>query len=108
MKLLPRDPFRTKVPKILPSFERKFSSQPPTLPTTPFSFQVVHQSKKQGSFARVGRILTPHGHIDTPSFVGVATNGSMKALTMEMTQSTGLQILFNNTYHLMVHPGAST
>ena len=68
-----------------------------------FSFELVHQSKK--SQARVGRIHTPHGIIDTPNFVAVGTNGTLKALDNVMVNSMGLQLMFCNTYHLMVHPG---
>jgi queuine tRNA-ribosyltransferase len=41
-----------------------------------FHFEILHESKK--SLARVGRIHTPHGIIDTPSYVAVATNGAIK------------------------------
>ena len=45
---------------------------------TQFKFEILHKSKK--SNARVGRIFTPHGIIDTPNFVAVGTNGSIKSL----------------------------
>ncbi|QVL56301.1 MAG: tRNA-guanosine(34) transglycosylase [Simkaniaceae bacterium] len=70
---------------------------------TPFKFEVLHQSKK--SRARVGRIHTPHGIIDTPNFVAVGTNGTLKALDNEMVRSIGLQLMFCNTYHLLLQPG---
>jgi len=70
---------------------------------TPFKFEVLHQSKK--SRARVGRIHTPHGIIDTPNFVAVGTNGTLKALDNEMVSSIGLQLMFCNTYHLLLQPG---
>lgn len=69
-----------------------------------FSFEVIHTSKK--SRARVGRIHTPHGVIDTPNFVAVGTNGSLKALDNVQVNKLGLQLMFCNTYHLLVHPGA--
>jgi len=68
-----------------------------------FRFEVVHVSKK--SRARVGRIHTPHGVIDTPGFVPVGTNGSLKGVTAEQLNSLDVQLLFCNTYHLMVQPG---
>lgn len=71
--------------------------------TQPFSFEVIHSSKK--SRARVGKIHTPHGTIDTPNFVGVATNGSLKALDNKTVNDIGLQLMFCNTYHLMLQPG---
>jgi len=68
-----------------------------------FKFELIHQSKK--SRARVGRIHTPHGIIDTPNFVGVGTNATLKALDNAMVDSIGLQLMFCNTYHLMIQPG---
>ena len=68
-----------------------------------FRFEVLHRSKK--SAARVGRIYTPHGIIDTPNFVAVGTNGTLKALDNQMVDSIGLQLMFCNTYHLLLQPG---
>ncbi|MFH1831283.1 MAG: tRNA guanosine(34) transglycosylase Tgt [bacterium] len=69
-----------------------------------FFFELIHTSKK--SRARVGRIHTPHGIIDTPNFVGVGTNSSMKALDSKLVDDLDLQLMFSNTYHLMLQPGA--
>src|SRR5262249_577367 len=68
-----------------------------------FSFDLIHRSKK--SRARVGRIHTPHGIIDTPNFVAVGTNGTVKALDNSVLHDIGLQLMFCNTYHLFLHPG---
>lgn len=68
-----------------------------------FKFEVLHTSQK--SRARVGRITTPHGIIDTPNFVGVGTNGTLKALDNAAVHEIGLQLMFCNTYHLMLQPG---
>ena len=68
-----------------------------------FKFEILHESKK--SRARVGRIHTAHGVIDTPSFVGVGTNGTIKALDNAAVESIGLQLMFCNTYHLLLQPG---
>ena len=70
-----------------------------------FRFELLHQSKK--SRARVGRIHTPHGVIDTPNFVAVGTNGTLKALDNVTVTNLGLQLMFCNTYHLLVHPGTA-
>jgi len=70
---------------------------------TYFYFEHIHTSKK--SRARVGRIHTPHGIIDTPNFVGVGTHGTLKTLDNTLVQSIGLQLMFCNTYHLMLQPG---
>ncbi|MFT6765425.1 MAG: queuine tRNA-ribosyltransferase [Alteromonas naphthalenivorans] len=68
-----------------------------------FKFELIHQSKK--SRARVGRIHTPHGIIDTPNFVPVGTNATMKALDSVLVDQLDVQLMFCNTYHLMLHPG---
>jgi queuine tRNA-ribosyltransferase len=69
----------------------------------PFYFELIHQSKK--SKARVGRIHTPHGIIDTPNFVAVGTNGTLKSIDSATAESIGLQLMFCNTYHLLLQPG---
>lgn len=71
---------------------------------TNFSFKIIHQSTK--SRARVGQIITPHGIIDTPGFVPVGTNGAMKAIDAQFLESLNVQLMFCNTYHLMLQPGA--
>ncbi len=68
-----------------------------------FHFELIHCSKK--SRARVGRIHTPHGIIDTPNFVAVGTNGTVKALDNTLLHDIGLQLMFCNTYHLLLQPG---
>jgi len=70
---------------------------------TSFRFEILHTSKK--SKARVGKIHTPHGVIDTPNFVAVGTNSTIKALDSATVDSLGVQLLFCNTYHLMLQPG---
>lgn len=69
-----------------------------------FRFEILHQSTK--SQARVGRIHTPHGFIDTPGFVAVATNGALKGVDFRDADEAGQQLIFANTYHLLLHPGA--
>jgi queuine tRNA-ribosyltransferase len=66
-------------------------------------FEILHRSKR--SRARVGRIHTAHGVIDTPNFVAVGTNGTVKALDNTHLHEAGLQLMFCNTYHLMLQPG---
>ena len=55
--------------------------------------------------ARMGRIETAHGVIDTPAFMPVGTAGTVKATTPEMVAETGAQVILGNTYHLMLRPG---
>ncbi|MBS0630151.1 MAG: tRNA-guanosine(34) transglycosylase [Verrucomicrobia bacterium] len=68
-----------------------------------FKFEILHESKK--SAARVGKIHTAHGTIDTPNFVAVGTNGTIKALDSATVSEIGLQLMFCNTYHLLLQPG---
>lgn len=69
-----------------------------------FRFEILHESTI--SQARVGRIHTPHGIIDTPGFVAVATNAALKGVDFRDADASGQQLIFSNTYHLMLHPGA--
>jgi len=66
-----------------------------------FSFKLM---KEDGS-ARLGKISTQRGHIDTPAFMPVGTQGTVKSVFMEDVKSTGAQIILSNTYHLMIRPG---
>jgi queuine tRNA-ribosyltransferase len=56
--------------------------------------------------ARLGRLITPHGAVETPAFMPVATAAAMKGLSPEQVRATGSQIILNNAYHLMLRPGA--
>lgn len=68
-----------------------------------FRFEVL---KTDPSGARLGRLETPHGVIDTPAFMPVGTLGTVKGLTQESLESLGAQIILANTYHLYLRPGA--
>ena len=68
-----------------------------------FKFEVIAKDKK--SAARVGRITTAHGVIDTPAFVPVGTQATVKSLTPQDLKEIGVQIFFGNTYHLHLRPG---
>ncbi|HLO78358.1 MAG TPA: tRNA guanosine(34) transglycosylase Tgt [Magnetospirillum sp.] len=56
--------------------------------------------------ARLGRLHTAHGPMDTPAFMPVGTAGTVKAMMPESVASTGAQMILGNTYHLMLRPGA--
>ena len=56
--------------------------------------------------ARLGRLSTAHGTIETPVFMPLGTAGSVKAMTPDGVASTGARIILGNTYHLMLRPGA--
>jgi queuine tRNA-ribosyltransferase len=68
----------------------------------PFSFEVVATDP---TGARLGRLTTPHGVIDTPCFMPVGTAATVKGLTQDALESLGVQILLANTYHLFLRPG---
>src|SRR5215204_331491 len=55
--------------------------------------------------ARLGRLTTPHGVVDTPVFMPVGTQGSVKALDPRELDELGTQIILGNTYHLFIRPG---
>jgi len=67
-----------------------------------FHFEVL---KTDPSGARLGRLTTPHGVIDTPAFMPVGTAGTVKGLTQQALGELGVQILLGNTYHLYLRPG---
>ena len=68
-------------------------------------FQVIKQHSH--SAARLGRLLTPHGEIQTPVFMPVGTQGTIKALSPEDVIQCGSNIILGNTYHLYLRPGHS-
>jgi queuine tRNA-ribosyltransferase len=67
-----------------------------------FHFEVL---KTDPTGARLGRLTTPHGVIDTPAFMPVGTAGTVKGLTQQALNELGVQILLGNTYHLYLRPG---
>ncbi|OGC39956.1 tRNA guanosine(34) transglycosylase Tgt [candidate division WOR-1 bacterium RIFOXYC2_FULL_46_14] len=66
-------------------------------------FTIVKKSKR--SKARVGKIITEHGEVDTPAFLPIATQGAIKALLFKDLKELGAQITLCNTYHLYLRPG---
>jgi len=56
-------------------------------------------------YARRGELDFPRGKVQTPAFMPVGTNGTVKALEVENLQETGSEIILGNTYHLMLRPG---
>jgi queuine tRNA-ribosyltransferase len=61
--------------------------------------------EKTDSSARAGNIVTDHGVIETPIFMPVGTQGSVKALEQRELEELGAQIILGNTYHLYLRPG---
>ncbi len=66
-----------------------------------FSFNVI----KNDGFARLGKIETHRGFIDTPVFMPVGTQATIKGAFINDIVKTGAQIILSNTYHLMIRPG---
>ena len=69
-----------------------------------FQFDLLRVDKHCG--ARLGRLTTPRGVIDLPTFMPVGTCGTVKGLTTGLVEATGSQIVLGNTYHLALRPGA--
>ena len=66
-------------------------------------FRIIHRSKTNR--ARLGEIVTSHGRFETPVFMPVGTQGSVKALSPEDLENLEVSILLANTYHLYLRPG---
>ena len=64
------------------------------------------QSRDHATRARAGILHTAHGDVETPVFMAVATQASVKALTPDDLERVGLQLLIANTYHLALRPGS--
>ena len=67
------------------------------------SFTILHQDT--GTKARLGRLETAHGAIETPTFMPVGTQGTVKALSPRELREAGSQIILGNAYHLYLRPG---
>jgi len=71
--------------------------------TAPFQFDI--EAQDPDSAARAGRLHTPHGVVETPVFMPVGTQASVKALSQEDLRTLGAQIILGNAYHLYLRPG---
>ena len=71
-----------------------------------FGFQVLGRDRSTG--ARLGRLTTWHGEVDTPVFMPVGTQATVKGLLPDQLRQVGVQILLANTYHLALRPSAET
>jgi len=71
---------------------------------TPFSFTL--DAECPDTWARAGTLQTPHGTIQTPIFMPVGTQATVKSVSPEELHTTGTQIILANTYHLMLRPGS--
>jgi queuine tRNA-ribosyltransferase len=69
-----------------------------------FPFQLL--ASDRATAARRGRLQLPHGVVETPAFMPVGTQGTVKGLTIDQVEATGAHILLGNTYHLSLRPGS--
>lgn len=69
-----------------------------------FSWTILARSST--SHARLGLLRTPHGEVETPAFIPVGTQASVKAITQEELEAIGYRLILANTYHLYLRPGA--
>lgn len=70
----------------------------------PLTFEI--KARSIDSEARLGRVTTGHGEFDTPTFMPVGTQATVKGLTPAQVRAGGAQIILANTYHLMLRPGS--
>jgi queuine tRNA-ribosyltransferase len=70
----------------------------------PVRYELIRENRG----ARLGRVYTPHGTFDTPAFMPVGTQGSIKGVLPDHVARTRTQIVLANTYHLMLRPGEET
>jgi len=82
--------------EIVVFFRRKIKNM-----TNNFNFQLILQDKN----ARLGKLTTAHGIVDTPIFMPVGTAATVKAMHLKDVEEAGAQIILANTYHLMLRPG---
>ncbi|MDB5187653.1 MAG: tRNA guanosine(34) transglycosylase Tgt [Candidatus Kaiserbacteria bacterium] len=68
----------------------------------PITFDI---EKRGPGLARAGTITTPHGDIQTPAFIGVATKATLKGIVQDRFSDLGVQAIISNTYHLFLSPG---
>ena len=68
-----------------------------------FYLEIKHIDKQTG--ARYGILHTPHGDVETPMFMPVGTNATVKCLSPEMVKEAGSGVILANTYHLHLRPG---
>jgi queuine tRNA-ribosyltransferase len=71
-----------------------------------FAFDVLYSDST--SHARRGTFATPHGVVETPAFMPVGTQGTVKGVDAGRLRETGAQMILANTYHLMLRPGEQT
>jgi queuine tRNA-ribosyltransferase len=74
--------------------------------TSPFRYELQHVDAR--TVARRGMLVTPRGTVDTPAFMPVGTQGTVKGVDAGRLRETGAQMVLANTYHLTLRPGEET
>src|SRR5699024_12077018 len=69
----------------------------------PITYELIKTDKQTG--ARLGRVHTPHGSFDTPTFMPVGTLATVKTMSPEELEELNANIILSNTYHLWLRPG---
>jgi queuine tRNA-ribosyltransferase len=69
-----------------------------------FPFELI--AEDPSTSARRGVLSLPHGQVQTPAFMPVGTQGTVKGLSIDQILATGADILLGNTYHLALRPGS--
>jgi queuine tRNA-ribosyltransferase len=67
------------------------------------TYELLHECRQTG--ARLGKLHTPHGTVDTPVFMPVGTLATVKTMSPEELKQLGAKIILSNTYHLYLRPG---
>jgi queuine tRNA-ribosyltransferase len=80
---------------------RSFATEVLIIPVSPFEFSL----RAADGAARLGTLTTPHGTVETPAFMPVGTQGSVKATLHRDLEGIGAAIILGNTYHLFLRPG---
>jgi queuine tRNA-ribosyltransferase len=69
---------------------------------------IKFQVEARAGAARAGRLVTPHGDVETPVFMPVGTVATVKGVPQDVLEELGVQVLLGNTYHLYLRPGVET
>ena len=90
--------------RVLSGPSRCYNCQTLQFQTMSIEFRIEATPKQ----ARAGRLVTPHGEVETPVFMPVGTVASVKGVPQDILEELGVQILLGNTYHLYLRPGVET
>jgi queuine tRNA-ribosyltransferase len=77
----------------------------PTVDWSDFAFSVTEKASEEGVSARCGALTLPHATVETPVFMPVGTQATVKAMTPEELTEIGFGLILGNTYHLHLRPG---